>query len=90
MTTVERIEKEYEEFKKELLNKPKEEIYNSFEKISFYENIYEFLLNSEEEIIELLKDITLAQLYKNYLNTENINWNEEEQIINFLKNIYII
>ena len=90
MTTVERIEKEYEEFKKDLLNKPKEEIYNSFEKISFYENIYEFLLNSEEETIELLKDITLAQLYKNYLNTENINWNEEEQIINFLKNIYII
>lgn len=90
MTIVERIEREYEEFKKDLLNKPKEEIYNSFEKISFYENIYEFLLNSEEETIELLKDITLAQLYKSYLNTENINWNEEEQIINFLKNIYII
>ena len=90
MKIVERIEKEYEEFKKELLNKPKEEIYNSFEKISFYENIYEFLLNSEEETIELLKDITLTQLYKNYLNTENINWNEEEEIINFLKNIYII
>lgn len=90
MKTVERIEKEYEEFKKDLLNKPKEEIYNSFDKISFYENIYEFLLNSEEETMELLKDITLAQLYKNYLNTENINWSEEEEIINFLKNIYII
>ena len=80
------IEKEYEEFKSDLLQKRNIDIYNAFYKIMFYENIYEFILNFEEEKIEkLLKNITLAQLYKIYLDMEKVNLNEYDEIKEFLE-----
>ena len=80
------IEKEYEEFKSDLLQKRNIDIYNAFYKIMFYENIYEFILNFEEEKIEkLLKNITLAQIYKIYLDIEKVNLNEYDEIKEFLE-----
>ena len=79
------IEKEYEEFKSDLLQKRNIDIYNAFYKIMFYENIYEFILNFEEETKKLLKNITLAQLYKIYLDMEKVNLNEYDGIKEFLE-----
>lgn len=79
------IEKEYEEFKSDLLQKRNIDIYNAFYKIMFYENIYEFILNFEEETKKLLKNITLAQLYKIYLNMEKVNLTEYDEIKEFLE-----
>lgn len=79
------IEKEYEEFKSNLLQKRNIDIYNAFYKIMFYENIYEFILNFEEETEKLLKNITLAQLYKIYLDMEKVNLNEYDEIKEFLE-----
>lgn len=79
------IEKEYEEFKSDLLQKRNIDIYNAFYKIMFYENIYEFILNFEEEIEKLLKNITLAQLYKIYLDMEKVNLTEYDEIKEFLE-----
>ena len=79
------IEKEYEEFKSDLLQKRNIDIYNAFCKIMFYENIYEFILNFEEETEKLLKNITLAQLYKIYLDMEKVNLNEYDEIKEFLE-----
>lgn len=80
------IEKEYEEFKSDLLQKRNIDIYNAFYKIMFYENIYEFILNFEEEEMEkLLKNITLAQLYKIYLDMEKVNLTEYDEIKEFLE-----
>lgn len=79
------IEKEYEEFKSDLLQKRNIDIYNAFYKIMFYENIYEFILNFEEETEKLLKNITLAQLYKIYLDMEKVNLNEYDGIKEFLE-----
>ena len=79
------IEKEYEEFKSDLLQKRNIDIYNAFYKIMFYENIYEFILNFEEETEKLLKNITLAQLYKIYLDMEKVNLNEYDEIKEFLE-----
>ena len=79
------IEKEYEEFKSDLLQKRNIDIYNAFYKIMFYENIYEFILNFEKETEKLLKNITLAQLYKIYLDMEKVNLNEYDEIKEFLE-----
>ena len=79
------IEKEYEEFKSDLLQKRNIDIYNAFYKIMFYENIYEFILNFEEETEKLLKNITLAQLYKIYLKMEKVNLTEYDEIKEFLE-----
>lgn len=79
------IEKEHEEFKSNLLQKRNIDIYNAFYKIMFYENIYEFILNFEEETEKLLKNITLAQLYKIYLDMEKVNLNEHDEIKEFLE-----
>ena len=79
------IEKEYEEFKSDLLQKRNIDIYNAFYKIMFYENIYEFILNFEEETEKLIKNITLAQLYKIYLDMEKVNLNEYDEIKEFLE-----
>ena len=79
------IEKEYEEFKSNLLQKRNIDIYNAFYKIMFYENIYEFILNFEDEPEKLLKNITLAQLYKIYLDMEKVNLNEYDGIKEFLE-----
>lgn len=79
------LEKEYEEFKSDLLQKRNIDIYNTFYKIMFYENIYEFILNFEEETEKLLKNITLAQLYKIYLDMEKVNLNEYDEIKEFLE-----
>lgn len=79
------IEKEYEEFKSDLLQKRNIDIYNAFYKIMFYENIYEFILNFEEETEKLLKNITLAQLYKIYLDMEKVNLTEYDGIKEFLE-----
>lgn len=51
----------------------------------FYENIYEFILNFEEETEKLLKNITLAQLYKIYLDMEKVNLNGYDEIKEFLE-----
>lgn len=40
---VERIRNEYIRFKEDILNKSKEEIYNSSHKIRFFENIYYYV-----------------------------------------------
>lgn len=85
LSTVEKIEKEYEEFKSDLLQKRNIDIYNAFYQIMFYENIYEFILNFEDEIGELLKNTTLAQLYKIYLSMETINLNEYDEVKEFLE-----
>ncbi len=79
------IEKEYEDFKSDLLQKRNIDIYNAFYKIMFYENIYEFILNFEEETEKLIKNITLAQLYKIYLDMEKVNLNEYDEIKEFLE-----
>ena len=79
------IEKEYEEFKSDLLQKRNIDIHNAFYKIMFYENIYEFILNFEEETEKLIKNITLAQLYKIYLDMEKVNLNEYDEIKEFLE-----
>ena len=85
MKTLERIEKEYENFKAEVLSKSKEKIYSLYDKISFYENIYEFILNAEDETVELIKNIILEKLYKAYLSKENINMCDYEEVEKFLK-----
>lgn len=79
------IEKEYEDFKSDLLQKRNIDIHNAFYKIMFYENIYEFILNFEEETEKLIKNITLAQLYKIYLDMEKVNLNEYDEIKEFLE-----
>ena len=79
------IEKEYEEFKSNLLQKRNIDIYNAFYKIMFYENIYEFILNFKDETEKLLKNITLAQLYKIYLDMEKVNLTEYDEIKEFLE-----
>ena len=85
MKTLERIEKEYENFKAEVLSKSKEKIYSLYDKISFYENIYEFILNAEDETVELIKNVILEKLYKAYLSKEYINMCDYEEVEKFLK-----
>ena len=80
---VERIRNEYIRFKEDILNKLKEEIYNSSHKIRFFENMYYYVecnSNNNEtirEIKEKIEDLTLEEMYKKYqdmetfLNVEN-------------------
>lgn len=80
---VERIRNEYIRFKEDILNKSKEEIYNSSHKIRFFENMYYYVeCNSDNnetirEIKEKIEDLTLEEMYTKYqdmetfLNVEN-------------------
>lgn len=46
---IERINNEYESFKRDLLNKTKEEIFDSSYEIEFKTNMREYLLNEDNE-----------------------------------------
>jgi hypothetical protein len=87
---VERIRNEYIRFKEDILNKSKEEIYNSSHKIRFFENIYYYVeYNSDnnetiKEIEEKIENLTLEEMYKKYQDTEtflNVENGEDIAII---------
>lgn len=85
MEILKRLEDEYENWKREKLNQTQEKIYNSFQEIYFYENMIEFLLNSDEEILNLLENLTLKELFKHFLNEDNVNWCDEDSVEQFLR-----
>lgn len=65
---IERIELEFEEFKKIMLDKTPQEIFDNCGKIYFYEEVKDYLINSG---IELNDDITLKALYDLYITDMN-------------------
>ena len=84
-----KYEKEYEEFLSSTLKLEKREIYNQYEKIRFYENLYYWLQNTEyENIIEKIKEKTLYELYDVFRNKFfKPNISSYEDIEKFLKEV---
>lgn len=87
------LEKEYEDFKEKMLTKNKEEIYNSFYKIRFFENMHDFLSVLEEletvfdleTAIEVLSKNTLEELYDDFIDMEEVSISGYSKIIEFLE-----
>ena len=77
MKNFKRIEKEYEDFRNGVLSLSKEEIYNKSFEINFYVNIYEYL---EFQEYNLLKKMTLLDLFEFYKKREYLNCNNYEDI----------
>ena len=77
MKNFKRIEKEYEDFRNEVLSLSKEEIYNKSFEINFYVNIYEYL---EFQEYNLPKKMTLLDLFEFYKKREYLNCNNYEDI----------
>ena len=84
-----KYEKEYEEFLSSTLKLEKREIYNQYEKIRFYENLYYWLQNTEyENIIGKIKEKTLYELYDVFRNKSfKPNISSYEDIEKFLKEV---
>ena len=77
MKNFEKIEKEYEDFRNEVLSLSKEEIYNKSFEINFYVNIYEYLEFQEYDIPEKM---TLLDLFEFYKKREYLDCNNYEDI----------
>lgn len=80
------LEREYEEFKAEVLKKDKEEIFNEVGKIYFYNNVYDYLRDSG---IELNEKMTLSNLWEAYLDMSVSvsvgTWEDVEAFIDHVK-----
>ena len=80
MENIKRLIKECDEFKKEQLKKPKEEIYENYYKIRFYEEIKQYLearLIPEdfpeyeiESLIEAIKGKSMKLLYSEFIKND--------------------
>ena len=77
MENFKKIEKEYEDFRNEVLSLSKEEIYNKSFKINFYVNVYEYL---EFQEYDLPNKMTLSDLFEFYKKREYLNCNNYEDI----------
>ena len=77
MENFKRIEKEYKDFREEVLLLSKEEIYNKSFEINFYINIYEYLEFQEYKIPDKM---TLSDLFEFYKKKEHLNCNNYEDI----------
>ena len=77
MENFKRIEKEYGDFRNEVLSLSKEEIYNKSFEINFYVNIYEYLEFQEYDIPEKM---TLLDLFEFYKKREYLDCNNYEDI----------
>ena len=77
----ERIKKEYEDFRKEVLLLSKEEIFEEVFTIHFYKTIYEYLEFKEDKIEDKISDkMSLAELFEFYKNSEYLHYNTYEDI----------
>ena len=77
MKNFKRIEKEYGDFRNEVLSLSKEEIYNKSFEINFYVNIYEYL---EFQEYDIPNKMTLLDLFEFYKKREYLNCNNYEDI----------
>lgn len=73
----ERIKKEYEDFRKEVLLLSKEDIFEEVFTIHFYKTIYEYLEFKEDKISDKM---SLAGLFEFYKNSEYLHYNTYEDI----------
>ena len=73
----ERIKKEYENFRKEVLLLSKEEIFEEVFTIHFYKTIYEYLEFKEDKIFDKM---SLAELFEFYKKSEYLHYNTYEDI----------
>lgn len=86
---MEKIKNEYFKWKENVLKKSKEEIYNLSHEIRFYENIFYYIVNNEddEDFIKNVKkqigDCTLSDLYNKYKDMENPYNIESGEDINY-------
>lgn len=81
MDNLKRIEREFEDFRNEILSLSKEKIFDEAYKIRFYTEIYTFL---KETHYEVKKSTSIAGLYDFYLSDEyrSINtWSEVREMI---------
>ena len=77
MKNFKKIEKEYEDFRNEVLSLSKEEIYNKSFEINFYVNVYEYL---EFQEYDLPNKMTLSDLFEFYKKREDLNCNNYEDM----------
>ena len=76
MEIIKKIEDEYLEWRENVLNKSKEEIYKLAYEIRFYENVFYYIENNkdEEESIKEIKEqignYTLKDLFQKYSDME--------------------
>lgn len=94
MTHIEKLIKECDEFKKEQIRKPKEQIYDNYNEIRFYEEIKEYLFShlyyqyTEDDIKQLEKSLrnrSMSVLYDDFLKLEYSsieNWEKIEDFLN--------
>lgn len=73
----EKIKKEYENFRKEVLLLSKEEIFEEVFTIHFYKTIYEYLEFNEKKISNKMN---LAELFEFYKKSEYLHYNTYEDI----------
>jgi len=84
------IEKEYDEFKSDMLRKTKEEIFDDYGIINFYSEIYEFLENSElsgrqyEILIKESEDGLLDSMWGEYLRCDYASIGNYEDMEDFI------
>lgn len=89
MSRFNNVDKEYNQFKLEMLSKTPHEIYDNCKIILFYENIYEYCIYNEtisEEYAKLIEERTgiINDLYHLYLKYEFLginNWSEIDDLI---------
>ena len=73
----ERIKKEYEDFRKEVLLLSKEEIFEEVFTIHFYKTIYEYLEFKEDKKSDKM---SLAELFEFYKKSEYLHYNTYDDI----------
>ena len=78
-----RINKEYEDFRKEVLLLPKEKIFDMAYKINFYHDIWSFLNDTERKI---KSKMSLSDLYDFFLSkdyTSIASYTDIEELFNY-------
>ena len=70
MNNLKRIEREFEDFRNEILSLSKEKIFDEAYKIRFYREVSEWIVGGEYEI---KNTTTLAGLYDFYLSNEYLS-----------------
>lgn len=78
-----RIKTEYEKFKKKMLTRPVEEVYDECGKIYFYTEVSHFLIESD---IKITPQMTLSNLWHLYLSDEFASVNTWYDIKSFIDN----